>query len=198
MCQLIESIRIENCQLHHIELHNKRFNVAARVLFGIKKNINLEDIIDIPANLENSRYKCRITFDGKKASVNISPYHQREIKTLTLVEMNNIDYTYKTTNRELLDKAFQLRAGADDVLIIKDGFITDSWAANAILWDGSSWFTPSTPLLKGIQREFLLNNGKIKEAEITAKNIRNFQKIKLINAMIDFERSTPFDIINVK
>lgn len=198
MFQLIESIRIENRKLHHLDLHNARFNRAVSDLFGLSTTFNLKKYIKLPATLQTSRYKCRIVFDGEKFSTTITPYQQREVKTLKLIEMNAIDYTYKTSNRILLDKAYAQKGNCDDVIIVKENSITDTWAANVILFDGSDWFTPSTPLLKGVQREYLLRNKMIHERVIKADDLPNFQKIKLINAMIDFERSPSITIDQIK
>jgi 4-amino-4-deoxychorismate lyase len=195
MCQLLESIRIENHTLQHIDLHNKRFNEARRALYGLHNTVMLEDLIELPTNIGNQRYKCRVLTNGETFDVEIKPYHQREIKTLIVIRFDEIEYTYKTTNRALLDQAFALRQNCDDIIIVKNDKVTDAWAANLIFFNGEKWVTPSTPLLKGIQREYLLSTGKIFEQNIYSADIKNFEKIKLINAMIDLDQANE---INVK
>jgi 4-amino-4-deoxychorismate lyase len=189
MYQLVESVRIENRQLHHIELHNQRLNKALKELFGIDKKICLEDMIAIPANLTEERYKCRVTISPESINFDIKPYIQREIKTLKVVHDNGIDYPFKTDDRQQLDAAFEKREGCDDIIIIKNNCVTDSWAANIILFDGQDWVTPDTPLLEGVQREFLLSRNRIKLQRVMVIDLPSFEKIKLINAMIDFERA---------
>jgi 4-amino-4-deoxychorismate lyase len=56
-------------------------------------------------------------------------------------------------------------------------------------FDGSSWLTPSTPLLPGTQRAFLLENGVIHEAALQEIDLTGFSHIKLFNAMMDWERA---------
>jgi len=194
MCQLVESLRIENYCMYHIGLHNKRFNQARKALFGKTDYIHLEDQITIPDQINNQRYKCRVVTNGEEITTEIAPYIQRNITTLKVVHMNDIDYSYKLLNRNLLDKAFEVRGKCDDIIIIKNNMVTDAWAANLIFFDGEKWITPSTPLLKGIQREYLLSTGKITEQPILVSEIMNFKKIKLINAMIDFERASEIDV----
>ena len=194
MFQLLESIRIENRVLQNIELHNNRFNAARLALFGLGSPIKLENTIEIPANINMQRYKCRVLSNGKTLQVEINPYQQRKIKTLKVVHCNNIEYSHKTTNRTLLDQAFALRQGYDDIIIIKNDKVTDAWAANLIFFDGNTWVTPTRPLLKGIQREFLLSTGQIIEKNIHYTDIKNFEKVKLINAMIDFDRSPEIEV----
>ena len=197
MFQLVESLRIEDRMLHHVDLHNRRLNNARRKVFGIKKPVDLNQVIQLPELMEKVRYKCRVVTNGQEISFEISLYHQREIKSLKLVHVNNIDYTYKTDRREMLDKAFAERGSCDDIIIVKNKYLTDAWAANIILFDGKAWVTPSTPLLKGIQREFLLSKGLIAEEKIHYESLHKYQKIKLINAMIDFERAPEIDTTTI-
>jgi len=194
MYQLVESVRIENRQLHHIELHNQRLKKAMQLVFGVEKKIFLEDIIELPADLTENRYKCRVTVSPESINVDMKPYIQREIKTLKIVHDNEIDYSFKTDNRQQLDSAFEKRADCDDIIIVKNNCVTDSWAANIILFDGQRWVTPDTPLLKGVQREYLLSRKLIKEQRVLVADLSSFQKIRLINAMIDFERASEIAI----
>jgi 4-amino-4-deoxychorismate lyase len=194
MYQLVESVRIENRQLQHIELHNQRLNKALKELFGIDKKICLEDVIAIPANLTEERYKCRVTVSPENINVCIKPYIQREIKTLKIVHDNEIDYSFKTDNRQQLDAAFEKREDCDDIIIVKNGSVTDSWAANILLFDGHDWITSDTPLLEGVQRDYLLSQNQIKKRRVWVTDLPSYQKIKLINAMIDFERAPIIDI----
>jgi 4-amino-4-deoxychorismate lyase len=189
MYPLVESIRIENRQLHHVDLHNQRINYARKIIYGLHEPITIETLVQIPDSLTDDRYKCRLNFFPDRIDYSIIPYIQREIRTLKVVTDNSIDYTFKSENRIQLDAAFALRGNCDDIIIVKDGHITDSWAANIILFDGTSWFTSDTPLLKGTQREFLLSKGLITERKITIESLFKYKKIKLINAMIDFERA---------
>ena len=194
MFQLVESVRIENGKLHHIDLHNNRLNNARKVLWGKTDFVDLEKIIQIPDTINNQRYKCRVTTDGNQSTFSITPYIQRQIKTLRIVPFDTIDYTFKTNERTLLDKAFEMRAGCDDIIIVKKGWITDAWAANLIFFDGKKWCTPSTPLLRGVQREYLLSTETIFEKKIQLSDLYCYKKVKLINALIDFERAPTINV----
>ena len=85
----------------------------------------------------------------------------------------------------------------DDIIIVKDGLITDASYANLIFWDGENWFTPNTPLLKGVQREKLLKDGLIQEKEIKPSDLASYQKVALINAMLDFKDKIELSIDHV-
>ena len=85
----------------------------------------------------------------------------------------------------------------EDIIIVKNGFVTDSSFSNLIFFDGKEWYTPSTPLLKGTTRARLLNEKKITERVIKIEDIKNYKSISLINAfneigdiLIDIENVT--------
>jgi len=71
---------------------------------------------------------------------------------------------------------------------------SDSFSSNIIFYNGKEWVTPDTPLLKGTQRQYLIDKGFIKEERITDKDILKYSKLKLINAMLDFERAPEIKI----
>jgi 4-amino-4-deoxychorismate lyase len=194
MYQLVESIRIEKQQLHHIEYHNQRLNRSGKALWYWENWVDLKELITLPEWLTNERYKCRVVTNGISFNVTFEQYIQRKIQTLKVVHFNTIDYSHKSTNRELLNEAFQQRENCDDIIIVKNGYITDASAANILLFDGANWITPNTPLLKGTQREFLLLNGKIIEKTVSIEDMAKYTQIKLVNALIPFEYA---DIIEI-
>lgn len=197
MFQLIESIRIEHKKLQNIVFHNARWNAARAHYFNIFDFQRIENFIEIPDNIDDGIYKCRITTNGIDINYTIDPYKMRVVNTLKIVHHPSIDYSYKTNDRELLSTLYNQRGNCDDILIFRNNLLTDSWAANVLLFDGKNWITPKQPLLKGVQRAILLHNKKIKEADISLKNLSMFEKIKLINAMVDFERAKEISINNI-
>lgn len=112
----------------------------------------------------------------------------RKIGSLRLVDGGNIDYRYKATDRSALTALLDQRAGCDDILIVRDGKITDTSFSNVVFEDaGGGLYTPDTCLLKGTRRESLLDAGIIRECPITVDDIRRFRKVLLVNAMIGLE-----------
>ena len=116
------------------------------------------------------------------------PYQMRMVASLRLVTSDKIDYSYKRTNREGLNELFGRRGNADDILIVKDGYLTDTSIANIALYDGNSWYTPAHPLLQGTKRAELLNKQFIVEKDIAQVHLNDYSHIMLFNAMIDWER----------
>lgn len=195
MCPLIESIKVENRCLQHIEWHNKRFNEARRELFGIQTAIKLEELIAIPQALDNTVYKCRIVYQKEIEKIEFEPYKIRSIKKVKLIHAPNIDYDFKYLDRTVINNLYKLRETADDILIIQNGSITDCSYANVVLYDGNTWVTPSSFLLNGTQRQRLLFEKKIQERAISEDDLHLYTKAKPINAMLDFETTQTFEII---
>ncbi len=77
------------------------------------------------------------------------------------------------------------KENCDDILIVKNGIITDTSFSNIAFFDGKQWKTPKSPLLKGTCRERLLCEQKIFEKDINLNDLSNYKCYKLINAMRD-------------
>ena len=73
------------------------------------------------------------------------PYTVRHVHSLALIQADHIDYTYKSAGREPLNRLFALRGACDDILIVKQGLLTDTSIANIALSDGTHWYTPAHP-----------------------------------------------------
>lgn len=184
---LIETIKVQNGHFMHIQYHNARYNATRRQLFGITRELSLENEISIPGNLTNEVYKCRITYHTKIEKVEFEPYEARSIASIKVVVDNEIDYPFKYAVRSAINKLFSQKGDCDDILIVKNGFLTDVSYANIALWSGNKWFTPATPLLFGTTRARLIRDEKLAEQNIRAEELYKFQKLRLFNAMMDIE-----------
>ena len=184
MCLFIESILIENGVIYNLPYHNERLNRTRNVFWKDCTPINLIDYIRMPH--KKGIVKCRIVYEKEIKEIVYTPYSMREIDTLRIVHSDGINYTYKSTDREELNRLYVGRGDADDVLIVRNELITDTSIANVAFYDGCEWYTPQTPLLKGTQRAFLLDRQIIKEKEITLKQLFTYSRGTLFNAMIEF------------
>lgn len=187
MCQLFETIKCIDGKLFNMEFHQARFEKACREFFGFSTHINLIDSIEIPEFAKTGICRCRVTYSKQIDKIEFIPHQFREIKSLKLIEDNNIDYRFKFDNRERLNLLFEKRGICNDIIIVKNGCITDSFAANLVFFDGKIWWTPDTPLLLGTQRTRLIKEGKIFECKITLANLKKFKQVGLINAMQNLE-----------
>lgn len=108
----------------------------------------------------------------------------RPVHSLRLICADDVDYTYKSSDREALNRLFAQRGEQDDVLIVRHGQLTDTSIANIALFDGVAWWTPRFPLLKGTRRAALLDEGIIREREIRQSDLSVFSHIRIFNALI--------------
>lgn len=197
MCHLLETIQLNDGILKNMEFHTQRFNHARKKLLGIDKEIDLSKLILIPENKKKGLYRCRVTYSKNIKKIEFLNHTFLTVRTLKLVHDNNIDYQFKYADRIHLDTLYQKRGNFDDIIIVKNGCITDSYTANILLFDGKLWFTPSSPLLEGTQRKRLLEEGKIIEKEIKLSNLQKYQLIGLINAMQDMDNMPKIPFSNV-
>jgi 4-amino-4-deoxychorismate lyase len=198
MSLLVESIKLQNGKLLNIKFHNERMYRSLFQLFGISQNVDIESFIIIPKLVESGIFKCRVEYDSKIRNIEFIPYTVKEIRSVKLVEDNSVEYSYKYAERSKLEKLFSLREEADDIVIIKDGMVTDASSANVVFRDSfGNWVTPSTFLLPGTRRARLLNDGIIKEDTITYRDIGKYTELKLINAMIGLDDTEGIPVSNI-
>ncbi|MFR9542955.1 MAG: aminotransferase class IV [Rikenellaceae bacterium] len=179
MFPFFETIRIKNGEVINLFYHHSRVALTSQI-----------DLNSIVSKLEvplSGIYKLRISYnDHSVGEIAISEYTPKAIKSLKIVECNSIDYSLKRNDRSEIDLLQSKRGNADDVLIVKNGMITDTSFCNIIFYDGHNWFTPNTPLLRGTCRERLLALNIIAEQEISINDIKSYKSFMLINAMLDF------------
>jgi 4-amino-4-deoxychorismate lyase len=183
MCLLFETIRIYNGHPMYLEWHEARMNLSRRELWNLHKPLFLIEIIKVPDGLKTGLVKCKISYDQQMESIAFKNYIKRPVNSLKLLECNDIDYHVKKSDRSILNDLFSRKGTCDEIIIIKNGFITDTSVSNLIFFDGKHWFTPKMPLLNGTCRQRLLNEGKISEMEIRVEDLSHFSGLKLINAM---------------
>lgn len=188
MYQFIETIQILDGQIFRLPYHNKRMNTTRAHFFHDVNDIDLKDYI--VSKHKQSKWKCRVVYTDNIQEISYSPYVMRNTQTLKAVSDNNIDYTYKSTNRQQLIDDYAKRDGQDEVLIVRNGLITDTSFTNVALYDGKNWYTPAHPLLYGTQRASLIDKGIIREKDIRIEELSEYNEICLINAMIDFKELT--------
>ncbi len=184
----IESIQIKDKKPQALAWHQARVNATIQREHGI----DLAKSILLPNTLTNDTYKCRIVYDVEKIIfIDLSLYTPLVIKSLAFVEDNEISYSSKYQRRVDLERLKQ-KTDADEIIIVKNGWVTDTSYSNLVFWDGKQWHTPTTYLLNGTMRQRLLHEGKIIESPIRPSDVANFKSLKLINAMLDLESSLSF------
>jgi 4-amino-4-deoxychorismate lyase len=187
MSRLIESIKLDSGRFHRLHYHQSRVDRTTFELFQHKNSINLTTEIAKHPHPKSGLYKCRIVYQTQVEAVEFIPYEPKKIESLKVVYDNTIDYAHKLEDRASIDALFGQRQFCDDVLIVKNGFITDCSFSNIIFFDGYKWITPNTPLLRGTMRQFLIDAAEIKEQPVSIQDIHSFKSFRLINSMLGFD-----------
>jgi 4-amino-4-deoxychorismate lyase len=197
MSQLLESIYLNHGEFRNLSYHQSRMRDASRDLFKKKLTIELGSLLTEMDYPSQGVYKTRIVYDTEIRMIEFVPYEVNSIRSLKIVRSDTISYEHKFLDRSTLHELFNQRGDADDILIVKNGFITDSYYANIIFRKEDAWYTPRTCLLKGTMRQYLLDAGLLVEADIDVNNYLHYQSFKLINAMLGVEgREVPIASIS--
>lgn len=180
---LLETIKIENGEVFNLPYHQKRFDKSRLDLFGDTTVTDLSTVIEAP---QKDLYRCRILYDTQIHSIEYIPYLAKVIRTLKVVP-SHMEYSYKYANRDAFDTLLQNHPGFDEIIIEKDGLITDTTIANLAFYDGVQWLTPANPLLLGTMRAKLLDEKVIVEAPIQKEDLGKYTHVALMNAMLGFK-----------
>ncbi len=194
MYPFVESIRLQNGLLHRLDLHGERWRRTLIHQYNVSSENSLEEEIhryctasgyQLPG--EEALYKVRVVYEKTILRIEHAPYVRRTIRSLRAIPCNDIDYTYKSSDRSVLTSLLERKDGADDILIIKNGNVTDASSSNVAFRDEEGWWTPDTPLLRGVMREDLLRNKQIRERRIRYSDLENgrYSTITIFNAMVD-------------
>lgn len=163
----------------------------------VDSEINLKKFlakIDLP---RKGTWKCRITYGENITKCELEIYKIKAVNSLKVVSTEDLKYEHKYADRKELEALYKERDICDDIIISKNGFVKDSFYANLLFYRKGKWYTPKSPLLKGVQRAKLLKDGLIFEKDIKVEKIRKYKKIKLINAMIGMKDTKSISVRQV-
>jgi len=181
--KLLETIKIKNGEVFNLPYHQKRFDKSRQNLFDIYNPINISSLLDPPLE---GLYRCRIIYDQAIESIEYIPYKAKQIQTLKIVS-SDITYAHKFLNRDVFTALLAQNPDFDEIIIEKEGYITDTTISNLAFYDGEYWLTPKKPLLEGTMRAKLLDEGFLQTKDIKSSEISKYKKVALMNAMIGFK-----------
>jgi 4-amino-4-deoxychorismate lyase len=185
MCRLFETIRVIDGVPQHLLWHEARMNNARKEIWKSDVPFALGQVITVPPELSEGPVRCNILYGPDIHQVILKKYVKKNIRSLKLVRCNDIDYHLKYADRSMLEELLAFRGAADEIIVVKNGMITDTTLSNLIFYDGKNWVTPTNPLLKGTCRNRLLARGLLVEQVIRPGDLKKFTGCKLINALRD-------------
>lgn len=174
-----ETIRCEDFEAFHLSYHQ------ARMAKTVGINFDLGEYIYPPSN---ELYKCKVIYNANGIlEIEYDLYKKRQINSFKIIFDESIEYSKKYLDRSALESLFIQKEENDEIIIIKNGLVTDTSIANIAILHDEKWLTSKLPLLEGTARKRFLDEGKIFEANITQAMLLSADKIALMNAMIGFD-----------
>lgn len=192
-----EVIKICNGKIFNLPAHIERMNFTLQSFFGSTIPFSLNDE-HIPLEFREGLVKCRIVYSLENLEIEYSHYTFREINSLKIIHDNSIDYSFKYADRTAFERLMAQKENCDDILVVKNGFVTDTSFTNVVFESDKGLYTPSTYLLPGTKRQTLLKERVIKEKVIRIEDIEDYRKLYLINAMMGIEDNISIPISSLK
>ena len=173
---LFETIKILDFRPQNLKFHIKRAEASADEAL----KFDLESCLDSPlAGL----VRAKVIYDrgGNLKSVEYFAYEMRKFYEFRLVDVD-FSYEKKFLDRSDIDAA---KGAFSEIVMIKNGLVTDTSIANlAIFNDG--WITPKSPLLRGTTRARLLEEGFLRQEDISVQRLLEAKRFGVMNAMMGF------------
>lgn len=197
MPRLIESISLREGVIENMQAHRQRIHESLDACFHSQPRWNWDSEIARLSIPSKGWYKLRLVYDQFGVEATFEPYSIRPIASLRIVVGNGIEYEHKFEDRRQLQELFHQRGDCDDVLIIRDGLVTDTSYANIMFRSPSGWVTPTSFLLNGTMRRKLLDSGRITENPIRVEDLSRYSHFRLINALLQ-ENGPESEVSNIR
>jgi len=188
---LLETIRIEGGVIHNLPYHQMRMSRSREHLFHTFSTIDLSAHLQAPDT--QGVYRCRVLYGQEIEKVEYLPYTPKSINRLKIIA-SDIEYRYKYANRKNFENLLKAYPDADDIIIEKNGLLTDTTIANIAFYKEGKWYTPKRPLLEGTMRAKFLDKGILHLKDISKTELNDYTHVALINAMIGFKILNEFTI----
>lgn len=185
----------------HLEWHQRRVKTTLSHFFPATIPEGIPDLNEILIQCEippEGLYRCRVIYDLHTLSIEFYTYTPRVINSLRFIEVpEGYDYSFKFADRKVLEDLYTQRGDADDILLTRNGWITDTSIANVAFRKSDRWYTPSRPLLAGTSWKRLVAGGVLIPRPIHQDDIWRYDAFKIFNAMNDFEDLNQWPVKNI-
>ncbi len=192
MIKFLETICIADGLPLNLDWHQQRvdatmLNFHEGITFA-DRSLQLHEILSSCELPQEGVWRCRIVYDLNAVSIEFIPNGNSQYRSLRIVDVpEEFDYLYKYADRKFLEALFEKRNGADDILMTRNGWITDTTKANIAFRSGKRWYTPSIPLLAGTTWKRLVSSGVLTPKPIHIRDIQRYEAFKIINVLNDWD-----------
>ena len=198
--RFLETICIRDGVIMHLDWHQRRVNSTLSHFYPEHHHSwDLEDCIKIPLSYSEGHIRCRILYDVHHLSIQFHAYIPLRIQTLKMVVAPpGFEYSYKYSDRSVLEKLYELRDDADDILITNDeGWILDTSVANIAFQRNGNWYSPFIPLLAGTSWKRLVAGRILIPQPINRMDLKKFDNFKVFNALNEFHMAIESPVSNI-
>lgn len=201
MSPLFESVALKYGKAQNLEYHQRRMNFSAEALWQDNAP-NIEHYFDtnIPSKWNNIPLaKAKYIYDASGfIELKIEEYEKREINELIVVETpEGCTYPYKFADREWINELKSGLSADQEILLHREGVVRDTSFTNVAFLKSGVWYTPAKPLLIGTCLMKCIDRGLLVPADIRINELKNYEKIKLFNALMCWEDNIILDIKKV-
>lgn len=192
---LFETVAVERGEILNLDYHQMRYEQALHQYYGRKVlPFNLQEILQKSTALLTLKrseplIRCRIDYNDQDYRLQCFAYQRKVFRSFQPVICDHINYGLKFSDRRIFAELLRQKGKHDEIIIIKQGLVTDCTIGNLLFRKNQQWFTPEAPLLNGTQRAKLLAEKRIQTLNIKRQDIAQFDEIRLINAMNPFSES---------
>ena len=188
---LLESLALREGQFSLLNYHQKRVDKAFQAFWPEKGSHNLYQVFHKISLPQKGTHKIRFLYDDKNYIVEFKPYRIPQIKKLATAQLpEDYDYVHKYTDRSVLTQIKNLHH-SDEVLFFRKEYLTDAYYYNVLVLKNNQIWTPSSPLLEGCMRSYLLDRKIVQPTLINETFLKQSEGVLLINALNPIERA-PF------
>ena len=185
----LESIGVYEGQAPLLPYHQARVDRTFAAFYPGQNSLDLLDLWQ-KASFPSEKVKWRIQYNALEQKAEICAFPERKIEYLQVVKDDTIEYAYKFTERDRLDVLYREKAEpADEILIVRNGLLTDAYYYNVVVKTESGLLTPRMPLLAGVMRAYCLKKEQVQLADIRMNELKNSEGVYLINALHPLERA---------
>lgn len=175
---LFETIQVIDGIPQRLAYHQRRAELSCASILP-----PLEEVIP---SLPPGEWRIHIPYHSGgwiREGIRTDLYQPRKIRSLKIVE-TSLEYSLKREDRSCFEAIKKQHPEADELILTREGRITDTTFSNLVFGAPGHWITPDTYLLRGTRREALLRNGEITAAPLRTQDLPSFPYASLINAML--------------
>ena len=184
---LLETIRLADGKAPLLQRHQARVDRSRQRYYAKAPAFRLQEVLDGLDLPREGVYKLRLLYRAGLESHELMPYTVRPVNSLRVVPADELTYCRKYADRSGIERLFARRENCDDILMVQRGHVTDSSYANLAFFDGSRWYTPAWPLLRGTRRAELIERGTLLPTVIRVRDLPHFESVRLLNGMMEWE-----------